>query len=61
MELLTKIKLLHHQCEEHKYGDCNHCAYHMEGYKCKIKEICYLLARSPWDWDIEEIERIWNA
>lgn len=60
MDILTKIKLYNHQCKEHKCG-CNNCPNLMKDGKCRVKEICYLMARAPWDWDIEKIERIYNA
>ena len=60
MNILTKIKLIKHQCEEHKAG-CNNCPYVLSKGKCKVKEITYLMARSPWDWDMEKIERWFNA
>lgn len=60
MEILQKIKLIKHQCDQHKVG-CGSCPYLYEEYKCKIKDITYLMARPPYDWDVEEIERIYHA
>lgn len=63
MNMLTKLKLIKHQCDEHKVG-CDNCPYLVKGAKwdkCKVKEICYSLCNRPCSWDIEKIEEMYNA
>ena len=60
MNILTKIKLIKHQCQEHKHG-CNNCPDLLPKGKCRVKEVAYLLCRNPSDWDDEQIEKWLNA
>lgn len=63
MNMFNKLRLIKHSCELHKYG-CTNCPHNIEGTtfnNCKIKEIIWKLQKLPSEWDIDEIERLWNA
>ena len=56
--LLKEIK---HQCEEHCHG-CTNCNGFIEDtYKCKVKEINYLLCRNPSEWDLDKVREWLDA
>ena len=55
MEIITKLKLIKKQCEEHQYG-CDNCPYQNSWKGCKIKDAVYEMCMQPSRWDIEHIE-----
>lgn len=55
MEIITKLKLIKKQCEEHRHG-CDNCPYENKYHTCKVKEAVYEMCKSPALWDIEQIE-----
>ena len=59
MDVITKLKQIKHQCEQHY--DCKDCIFCSNKLKCKVKDVTYMLCRTPNEWDIEEIERILNG
>lgn len=54
MEIVTKLKLIKKQCEEHRHG-CDNCPYENKYHTCKVKEAVYEMCKSPALWDIEQI------
>ncbi len=62
MDILTKLKLYQHVCEQHYHG-CTGCPYDRPDHplnNCKIKNVAYKLFCRPCDWKMEEIEEIIN-
>ena len=59
MDVIKKIKQIHHQCTQHV--DCTNCILRYKFDQCKVKELVYNMCKRPCDWNIEELEKILNG
>lgn len=54
------MRKVQHMCSELKYG-CDSCPFKAKHGTCKLKNMIYDLCKSPSEWDIDKIEREFNA
>ena len=54
------MRKVQHMCSELKYG-CDSCPFKSKHNTCKLKNMVYDLCKSPSEWDIDKIEREFNA
>lgn len=54
------MRKVQHMCSQLKYG-CDSCPFKSKHNTCKLKNMVYDLCKSPSEWDIDKIEREFNA
>lgn len=54
------MRKVQHMCSELKYG-CDSCPFKSKHNTCKLKNMVYDLCKSPSEWDMDKIERDFNA